>query len=129
MDIKGLEPATRDERLILFKGMRKRISAPKRWIQGSYSGVRDEDGHLTTNMVAITAEGERPANCWCLLGAMYATLEEIPGERRGVVLRAFIMHRAVMTRSAGYGIVTWQDAPERTYEEVSALLDELVTAP
>jgi hypothetical protein len=75
---------------------------PERWIKGAYYGYRDEDGRVHIWQY-------KNANCWCLDGA----IREIHGADLAEELI-----RKIDT-------VCFNDAPERTFEEVLAKCKEL----
>ncbi len=79
-----------------------------RWTKGAY------ERNAAGEPIRFQKEG---AVCWCLVGAMqqcYLT-EGSYGARM----------RAVAAHVGCYDLTAWNDAPERTFAEVRALVEEL----
>jgi len=55
------------------------------------------------------------ATCWCLAGGI---MKCYPTEEYGII-------RNTLSRRIGGPLLDWNDAPERTFEEVKALVEEL----
>lgn len=89
----------------------KLLSSPDRWTQGVY---------------ARTAEGEEcrindeKAVCWCIYGAINKCYS-VPGDRE----KAYERVRLALPEGEGGLVSIFNDAPERTYEEVYTLVKEL----
>ena len=101
-----------------FKTIQELFSDPKRWIKGSYA--RDAQGLLS-------AEDSEKAVCFCLLGAIGNVYP--PGERSKVVGKVASAIQRIdpdfdTTSRGQYGIVvSWNDVPERTIEEVRKVVE------
>jgi hypothetical protein len=89
--------------------VRELLSSPEKWTKDV--GARDAHG----NMCFPT---DKQAVCWCLgeaIGLCYCN------NRDHRKVRELVLYRIGRMAS----ISPWNDAPERTYEEVKALVDEL----
>lgn len=90
--------------------IRELLSDEGKWTKGAYARNANGEDCYASSPDAV---------CWCLDGAAmkcYTTLEynNICG----------ILNRATKQRfHCGY--ISWQDAPERTFAEVKALVEEL----
>lgn len=83
------------------------LTDESKWTQGYYA--RDKDNHL----VSV----DSPNACkFCLIGAMLKAYPEA-AEKDAVETTTF--------RKLGSGVANWNDAPERTFAEVRALIEEL----
>lgn len=79
------------------------LSGPEKWTQHTYA--RDKNGR-------DCSQWSQEAVCWCLYGAVdkcYENIIEIDNKIREKVI----------------SIVDWNDDPNRTFEEVKALVEEL----
>jgi hypothetical protein len=90
-----------------LRAMLALYSEPENWTQGTYA--RDHQGNPKS------PESEEACS-WCLSGAGYC----VPGDPwpRIAFLRSLI----------GGPLTNWNDAPERTFEDVIALLDKAIEA-
>lgn len=86
--------------------IRELLSAPSRWIKRDLA--RDVDGNQVHPIAAESV-------CWCLIGAVVRCYRE--SEQVAIIKKI----------QAGVGMFgsDWQDAPERTFEEVRQLVEEL----
>lgn len=81
----------------------------RRWTQGTFARNARGETVATSNPAAT---------CWCLEGAMmrcYPNMYE--QDRVNTTIRREL--------GLGGGVVTWNDAPERTFDEVKALVTAL----
>lgn len=85
--------------------VRELLSGPDKWTQGW--SARLADGRECNS----TMDG---AVCWCLGGAI-RYCHENPGE---------VYHRACEHLGV-YALEVWNDAPERTFEDIRKLAEEL----
>jgi hypothetical protein len=83
----------------------------KGWCQGA--GARDSDG------CSVAMSGPN-AVCWCLSGAMWATIAASPGEYGDKAEDAAWL---ALQRTVGISIVDWNDAPFREKSEVLKVMD------
>ncbi len=88
---------------------RELIATPDRWTKGAFA--RTEAG-------AIVPPDRPVAACWCAIGA----LRRVTGDTgyRG----AFVE----LQSAADYDLPHWNDAPERTHDEVLAAFDRAIAA-
>lgn len=84
-------------------------SDPNRWAQGTEA--KNEKGEPTY----IFAE---EAVAWCLAGAIDKCY--YPNQKG-----RSLVYQKIATRDLGRAIVSWNDDPKRTFEEVKALVEEL----
>lgn len=88
------------------------LDSKEKWMQGDWSA--DKDG----SYVACTSER---AACWCVAGAFIRCYPDID-ERDGVIEK---LRKKIELQSGLSSIFVWNDAQERTYEEVYSVLKEL----
>lgn len=87
------------------------LSDASKWTQGTYA--RDKSG-LSIN------EYSRDAVCWCIRGAVKVCYcNNVRYEKYMQIAHAIILD------GTWKDMVVWQDAPERTFEEVRELLVRL----
>jgi hypothetical protein len=102
------------EVITFLEGVRRRLTPPSAWTQAAYA----------RRVSGISCTGaDRAASCWCLLGA-------IDAERHATATRSLVSQLAtsavtktVKVRDAGLTLAGWQDAPERTHEDILAAID------
>lgn len=82
------------------------LSDETRWTKGA--GARDKDGHLCST-------NDEAAVCWCLAGAI----------NRCYSASYYDVTAKLLGGIGGLSITTYNDATERTYEEVMVLVDKL----
>ena len=122
---------TRDEREVIVRA-RNWLSKPGQWIQGSSARTGRGSATYTTN---------ENATCWCLTGAIHRAACEITGaelaDRAPTLTEGnrefFRLYRGAIITVAKYipdldhaGVFVWNDRPNRTQEEVVALLDHIL---
>lgn len=75
-----------------------------KWTKGSYA--RDQDG------LTVDPQNDK-AVCWCFRGAMYKI--------------GFNIHSLthIFEKLFPDGVMDWNDAPERTFEDIKKLVEEL----
>lgn len=96
-----------------LKSARDLISQKGAWIQGTFA--RDKNG--------FDCEGIDPtAVCFCAMGA----IDRAVGETNSFFNFAWPLYRALDNAGFHNGISEWNDAPERTQEEVVALFDKAI---
>jgi hypothetical protein len=94
--------------------LKELLSSPDKWIQGHYA--LDAEGDV------IDAQ-DPDAVCFCLQGAIRRCYNDgkepyrFTDEYKGVKSR--ILHEI------GEPITTWNDAPERTFEDIKQLVEKL----
>ena len=99
------------------------LDKPETWIQGAFSGYREDDGNFVTGP---DAEYE---DCWCLTGAL---LSAIGKHHHGVNI-----HRDIIASvwqiiynpgmlPGNMTLVQWNDEPDRTHADVLLLLDHAI---
>ncbi len=86
--------------------VRDLLTDESKWTKDTYA--RDKDGNATT-------PGASDAVCWCLVGALERCY--IPTSEFGLV------YERLARRTDG--AAKWNDASERTFPEVRALVEEL----
>lgn len=86
------------------------LSAPEKWTQGAF--CKTADGRDCGRVEAV---------CFCLKGAMQVCY--IAPQKRTMIYEKMA---AVLPEAEGIcRIVAWNDAPERTFEEVKELVERL----
>jgi hypothetical protein len=90
-----------------LRAVRAFYGGPEKWTQGAYA--LNAEGH------SVSAKS-KDACRWCLSGAISSASYNIWETAR--FLHFFI----------GWGLIDWNDAPERTFEDVIALLDKAIEA-
>lgn len=108
-----------------LKTARDLIADPERWTKGAYA--RHRDGELC----AIEDKG---ACQWCAIGALFwatdvADTDEADEEIEDISTERFAMgmlYDATCALGARGGVAEFNDAPERTHEEVMALYDKAI---
>ena len=88
------------------------LSSPERWTQRSAARNQAKEA---------TWPNDASACCWCLWGAIQR-IYGIGYMMDDIVAR---IHRHLESRDEHRYITYWNDAPERQYEEVKALVEEL----
>lgn len=83
------------------------LDSPEKWVK--YHSAVTADG---SPIVATDTEASR----WCVLGALHRCYPVCNSDARSKLLDRF----AIMSR-----LTSWNDAPERKYEDVITLLKEL----
>jgi len=93
----------------LLRQARELLADPKRWTQGT--GARAGDGLAT---------GVHSANaiCWCAWGALVYVHTDLNSLSDSLDLIATIVGESEVS--------SWNDAPERTHEEVLAAFDRAI---
>lgn len=84
------------------------------WTQHAFA--RDAQGE-------ICAASEAVATCWCIRGAVRRVC--LTGESSESPLWGKVLHTLSTTLGRG-GLAEWNDAPERTKEEVLSLFDRAI---
>ena len=103
------------ERAVL-RSMRDRFAVgPETWTQGAYA--RDVAGHPT-------AETNLYATCWCLVGATNRAACDQSPRHRAQLFTA--VHQALADAAHVTCLSAWNDAPDRRYEDVLALVDQVL---
>lgn len=87
--------------------VRDLLTDESKWTKSLYA--RDRDG-FATDCDSLTA------TCWCLDGAM---------QRCYGLTQDYNLAFVCVARRIKSGVVAWNDAPERTFGEVRALVEEL----
>lgn len=89
--------------------VRELLTGPEKWTKGA--DARSESGY--------SVEPDSKAACrWCLYGAINAAYP-----RTDDAIRALKLVNAKLGESRG--ICNWNDAPERTFDDVRKLVEEL----
>ena len=83
------------------------LATEKNWCKGSFA--QDAQGNTVSSH-------ETTATAWCLVGAARQCYPELE--------RSFILRQIKEARSMR-DVGTWNDAPERTFEEVKRLVEAL----
>ena len=78
------------------------LDSPDKWTRCNYAKTKDGD---------YCKSNSSNACCWCLYGAM---LKCYPGDH-------FLQIKRILESTLGVWIETWNDEPERTFEEVRQL--------
>ena len=89
--------------------MRKLLEDPKHWIKGATA--KDKNGKV------VFAE-DKQAMCWCLYGAL--------NKCAGPQMSTFVTTLQTLDFSVTGSIVSWNDHPITTHEEVLELLDKAI---
>jgi hypothetical protein len=100
------------------------LSNKDKWIKGC--NARDKNGKV----VAIT---DPDATCWCVVGAIFKSYEDnssLPYKNNVWINILDRIEDKSLDQSNKFNhmhrrLMTWNDAPERTYEEVYSVLKEL----
>jgi hypothetical protein len=95
------------EMLAIFDGK------PERWTQHVYAKTKTGD---------VVPPECASACCWCLMGALRLACDQVDADDDEEV---FIETCSALERSAASAIPRWNDAPERTFEDVVKLLTEV----
>lgn len=90
--------------------VRELLDSPEKWTKGGFART-PEGEHVFPN--------HAQAVCFCISGAIDFCYS---GEKRYAVYRQL---NEKIAAKQWQDIYAWNDAPERTYEEVKALVDEL----
>jgi hypothetical protein len=91
------------------------LSDPKKWIKKLYA---------VDNTGLVTSSKSPEAVCWCINGALQRCYQD--SIVRDEVRRKIAMHLDLNGIDKPHDtIVKWNDAPERTFEDVHNLLKEL----
>ncbi len=91
------------------------LTDASRWTQGAYG--RD------TNGAPMSIESPL-AVCWCLVGALWRCYRtDVQGSSSDVI--ANDAERRVTTRIGVMSMMAWNDAPDRTFADVHALIEAL----
>ena len=88
---------------------------PARWTKGCYARNADS--------VKLGSANHPTAACWCLHGAM--RILPIPHTDQYAFAALWAANHTPNWQDAGDALVEWNDAPERTFEEVVARLQEI----
>lgn len=91
-----------------LRAVRALFSGPDKWTKGAYA----RDSHGTT----VDPQSKHAVQ-WCLSGALW---KESSGFDAGT--SCFFAIREYI----GISIIIWNDAPERTFDDVTALLDKAI---
>ncbi len=86
------------------------LKSPKQWTKGQYA--RNKSG------LAIQST-DPEAVCWCIMGAANRCYPSVKNSK----LNQNIQH--LIGEEIGYNPSVWNDAPERTFEDVHALAEKL----
>lgn len=89
------------------------LSDPSRWTKGATA--RNSIGNIVSSY-------DPTAVCFCLIGAIFRIY---PDDYPNAFNERVAIHKQLEGRLSNHDIVGWNDAPERTHEEVLALLKEL----
>jgi hypothetical protein len=98
-----------------LRAVRAFLSWPEKWTKEAFA--RDSSGELTCMM-------GRDATQWCLDGAVNRVCRI--RVCRSSFARATTLRHALRHYVEGRGLTNWNDAPERTFEDVIALLDKAI---
>jgi len=90
------------------------LSDASKWTKGAFA--KNKDG-IRTNY------SSRNAVCWCLLGAMDKCYDKSGWEFQFALFNK--LRTVIKTKYNITGVSKFNDAPERTFEEVHNLLKEL----
>lgn len=86
------------------------LDSPEKWTQGHFGKTAAGVGVFGRHADAV---------CWCLLGALQRCYHD-SGSVNEMAIRARL--RSWLETNS---IISWNDAPERTYDEVISVLKEL----
>ena len=94
--------------------LKRLLNKKDHWTQGAYA--RDEHGE-------IVRPSDSNAVCWCVLGGLMRCYpDRLERDKIEKKLREIINDNSKPYRYMG--IVSWQDYPTRTFEEVCELLEK-----
>lgn len=102
-----------EEAIQFIQATRDWFSDPSTWTKAAFG--RDEDG----NHVPLWGGDTKPVKC-CLYGALFN--HRHASTDAGFLLGIEKVNKAI----GGVGISRWNDAPERTFEDVVGLLDDII---
>jgi hypothetical protein len=85
------------------------LDTPEKWVKGAFA--RDVNGDQTPSRGTY-------AVCWCLTGACIAVTTDISSERH-------LLH--AIGKYTEHRTISWNDAPERTFEDIHAILNKALT--
>ena len=117
--------------LDVLKDVRQMLDKPEAWIQGAFSGYRQEDGTVEIN------PDPKYINCWCLTGALIMAIAEDADKctRPSTLITSKIGKRKLHDLweniyrpdmlPQNMTLVQWNDVPDRTHADVIQLLDRL----
>jgi hypothetical protein len=86
------------------------LDEPRKWTKGAFA--RDANCNQTPSKGIYAA-------CWCLTGACIAVTSDSSRERN-------LLH-AIGEYIEDVTIIVWNDAPERTFEDIHAILNKALT--
>lgn len=131
--------------LDLARAVRARLTPRKAWIKSCFFGKQQP--HMP-QPINVSSYRSSLADCWCLIGAALQEADLVPStkpitnletalaERHGDFLMAFAEAASIPFSPLEEGdprwilcgiIISWQDKPERTHQEVLDALDHTIT--